>query len=182
MGIITNDTPDPIVEDHICFLAGKTPKYLDICFQGIQKGNQWQPSDGEPRNGIFLLQYFDFQTYLSVAPYYDIEVILTADFTAVYIDEDSPAEQFYYFQYLPCHWAAESERQDPIRPFWGGTYQISFKPAQTGPSMAQAMSDMGIERAAATKYEFGRVNDNVLWQRFSRKTDGTRLYVRRENY
>lgn len=173
---------DEFVGDNFCFLAGQTPKYLNISFSGIVKGWTWHEGDGECKNGTFSLLWQEIGYWASIIAKSGVQFWTGETGTWVFIDADSPVQQFRYDKSTPCNWAGASEMQGPNSKFYGGWYQVSYRLPLPGPSITQTAIQLGLTREASLKYEFGRVSDSVLWQRFARKQDGTRIYIHKNNY
>jgi len=172
MGIKTPPIDDP-----------ETYEILMISFTGITKGDAWRPGMPEPHNDTYYLRTLGGGWYISIEPDAGVQVIITTEETEVYILFEDQDQQFYVWKEQGYQWAGANEMLDPTKRFFGGHYQITYKlVTPIGPSMRQTMAQLGIAAAAGTKYAFGPVNDATLWQRYARIADGTRLYIRKNNY
>jgi hypothetical protein len=179
MSFPTKSYTDTFGPDGLFWPPGRTPAFLDICFSGIQKGTGHTSGMREPMNGIILLKNIGGVLWPSVQAPLGVEVYLSEDATYVAIDEDSPEQQFRYDQAIPGISAADNELIDPAAAFYGGKMVISSHYAGTGPSMEQTMLEFGIEPDVDTFYNFGPTAGSGIFQRFTRKRDGSCLYVKR---
>ncbi len=161
-----------------CFGAAQTPDLILINFNGILRGDDWVPADGEPPNGIWPIPPDGPCHFGAIVNGHDVNYDLVAPVSGLTIDTPLPRNAFIdVIVALYQTWFENAKNVAAGNHFYGGYASITSVVSSDQANLQDIWNSLGEIRQAATYVTPRSKAASETVHTISRRSDHTNIKI-----
>lgn len=164
----------------VCYAANKTPVTIFAQFTGIQIGDDWNPGDPPPPNGLFELTITSDCQWTLTTALYDFTYTAADPALPLIVDVIGVANAYNaLIPVSPCTTETANTFSTPAgRHYFGGT-GVALNPLESGArNNIELMDLLNLQPAIRTFCNPQAIDTDVLSTRYTLRNGSTNIYIK----